>query len=221
VREERLFCNLSPEALKEQDALRQTAVYPKGVLLFHEGAFPQGIHVICSGSIKLTATSSRGAAIIIEVVESGDVLGLSATLAGTPYEASGETLEPTKVSFLRRGPFLDYLRTHSEVALRVAEQLNLELRRSHQYLIRLALAPNARGKLAGLLLEWAERRGRPEPDGASFELRLTHEEIGELIGSSRETVTRLLSEFRRQGVLETNGPGVKILDAAKLRTSFL
>jgi len=221
VREDRLFCDLPAAVLEEQDALRQTASYPKGALLFRQGAPPRGIYVICSGSVKLTATSSRGTAVIMEVVESGDVLGLSATLAGSPYEASAETLEPIEASFLRREPFLDYLRKHSEVALRVAEQLNVELRRSHQHLVRLALAPNARGKLAGLLLEWSERRGRRAPHGLSFRLLLTHEEIGELIGTSRETVTRLLGELRKQGVVEADGYRVTILDSAKLHESFL
>lgn len=216
VKEERLFCRLGPEALAEQTAMRQTGFHPKGAVLFVEGQSPNGIYVVCTGTVKLTVTSSRGTALILRIVEPGEVLGLSAVLSGTSHEVTAETLEPTETSFFPRERFLSFLARHGDVALRVAEQLSLEVRHAHRQAARIALAPNARGKLAGLLLDWAGYRGEPLRGQACFPLRLTHEEIGALIGSSRETVTRLLSDFRREGLIEIQRSLITLRKPAEL-----
>lgn len=217
VREERLFCDLSRQALSELNAIRQTSVYPKGAILFVEGQPSRGIFLLCTGSAKLTATSGRGGAVIVRVADTGEVLGLSAVMSDAAYEVSAETLEPSEVSFLPREDFHRFLQRNGEVSLRVARHLSMELRRAYHQVIRIALGPNARAKLAGLLLDWASYHARPAArGGVCFHLRLTHEEIGELIGSSRETVTRLLNGLRRQGLIQTQGTLVTVPDPAKL-----
>ncbi len=218
VREDRLFCNLGPQALAELNSIRQTSIYPRGSVLFVEGQAPRGVFIVCAGRAKLTATSARGRALIVRVAEVGEVLGLAPAVSNVPYDISAETLEPTEVNFLPREDFLRFLQTNGEVAVRVAEHLSMELRRAYQQVARIALAPTARAKLAELLFDWAQQHGEPAKSGVSFSLPLTHEEIGELIGSSRETVTRLLNDFRREGALHIKGTQVTILDRARLET---
>lgn len=219
VREDRLFCRLGPEALAEQSAMRQTGFHPKGAVLFVEGQPPTGIFALCAGSVKLTVTSSRGSALILRIVEPGQVLGLSAVLSGTTHEVTAEALEPTETSFFPRDRFLAFLGKYGEVAVRVAEQLSLEVRQAQRQAARIALAPNARGKLAGLLLDWANHRGETARRHRSrFHLRLTHEELGELIGSSRETVTRLMTELRREGLIDVHRSVVTIRKPAVLES---
>ncbi|MFQ5722849.1 MAG: Crp/Fnr family transcriptional regulator [Terriglobia bacterium] len=216
VREERLFCNLGPGAVSQLDSIRQLSVYPKGSLLFVQGQAPRGVFILCAGSVKLTITSARGRSLIVRVAEAGEVLGLGAAMSNQAYDVSAETLEPTEVNFLPREEFLGFLRKHGEVSVRVAQHLSLELQRAYQQVTRIALAPTARAKLAGLLVEWAAQHARPAGEGFTFPLRLTHEEIAELIGSSRETVTRLLNDFRRQGAIQIKGTLVTVPDPAKL-----
>ncbi|MFQ5694965.1 MAG: Crp/Fnr family transcriptional regulator [Terriglobia bacterium] len=215
AREEGLFCNLGPEALKQLDAIRQLSTYPKGATLFVEGQEPRGIYILCAGSVKLTATSARGNTLIVRVAEKGEVLGLSAAVSRSPHEGSAETLEPTEVSFLPQEAFLSFLESRGEVAVRVAQHLSMELRRAYQQVTRIALAPTARAKLAGLLLEWSRQHGQPGRS-KGFHLRLTHEDVGALIGASRETVTRILSDFRREGLIETSGSFIALREASKL-----
>lgn len=220
VREEGLFCHLGTEALTELNALRQVSLYPKGSLLYVQDQEPRGIYVLCSGSAKLTTTSASGSALIVRVAETGDVLGLTAVITNAHHLVSAETLEPTEANFLPRQEFLRFLQKHGDVSLRVAEILSREVRRAYEQLARIALAPTARAKLAGLLLEWANSHARPTADGLTFHLHLTHEELGELIGSSRETVTRLLSDFQREGLLEVRGALITIPQPAKLEDAI-
>lgn len=218
VREDRLFCNLPGPALSELAAMRQSSVYPKGSVLYVEGQSPRGIFVLCAGSAKLTATSARGRSLIVRIAEAGEVLGLGSAVANTPYDVTAETLEPTEVNFLPRESVLRFLQNHGEVALRVAQHLSMELQRAYRQAARIALAPTARAKLAGLLLDWAGDQARSTTNGASFQLRLTHEEIGELIGSSRETITRTLQDFCREGAIQIKGTTVLVSEPARLES---
>ncbi|MFQ5662609.1 MAG: Crp/Fnr family transcriptional regulator [Terriglobia bacterium] len=217
VREESLFCQLAAEALPALNAIRQTSLYPKGAVLFVEGQPCRGLFILCSGKAKLTASSPHGRSVIVGVAGAGEVLGLSAVMSNAAYEVSAETLEPAQVNFLPRDDFLRFLQTYGEVSVRVAQHLSMELRRAYHQVARIALAPSARAKLVGLLLEWASREAEPASPGVRFQLPLTHEEIAELIGSSRETVTRLLSEFRRKGLIRTRGTVITLLHPAKLK----
>lgn len=218
VREQRLFCNLGPEALQVLTAIRQTSVYPPGAVLFVEGEAARGLFVLCSGQAKLTTSSPHGRSVIVRVADAGEVLGLSAVIANHAYEVSAETVAPSQVNFLPQADFLRFLQENGEVSLRVAEHLSMELRRAYHQVARIALAPSARAKLAGLLLDWSSRDGRPASKGVSFHLPLTHEEMGEIIGSSRETVTRLLADFRRRGLIRIRGTSVTVADPSRLKT---
>jgi len=216
VRQDRLFCNLGSEALAELERIRQTSVYPAGALLFLEGQPCRGLFILCSGKAKLTTSSAQGRSLIMRVAEAGEVLGLSAAVSNVAYDASAETLEPTQANFLPREAFLRFLDQYGEVSVRVAQHLSMELHRVHRQMARIALASSARAKLAGLLLEWGSSDAQPPPSGATFQLALTHAEVGELIGSSRETVTRILSQLRRQGLVQVKGALVTLLDPARL-----
>ncbi len=220
VREHGLFCNLSPPAVGELNALRQSSVYPPGATLFVEGQPARGLFVLCSGRAKLTASSTGGRRLIVRMADTGEVLGLSAVVSNTNYETSAETLEPTQVNFLPRPEFLRFLQRHGEVSVRVAEHLSMELGRAYRQVARIALAPTARAKLAALLVEWAGHDSRPAAKGVRFQLRLTQEEVGELIGVSRETISRLYNDFRRRGLMQLKGTTVTLPDPRKLEALF-
>ena len=216
VREDSLFCQLGDEALAELNAMRQTSVHHKGAVLFAEGQPSQGLFILCSGRAKLTANSVAGRTMIVRVAQGGEVLGLSAVLSEQPYEVSAVTLEPVQVNFIPRPEFLRFLQRHGDVSLRVVQHLSMELRRAYRQVTRIALAPTAQAKLAVLLLEWAGASGQPPREGAQFELQLTHEEIGALIGCSRETITRLLTEFRSKGLIQTQGTTIALPNPQEL-----
>jgi CRP/FNR family transcriptional regulator len=205
ARQKTLFCRMSADTMRELNMIRQTALYPAGAVLFVEGETPRGLFVLCSGEAKLTAGSRQGESIILRLAESGELIGLSSLIAGSAYAATAETITPAQVAFVPARKFQRFLRTHPDVALRVAEHLSMELHKSWEQARLLALAPSTRSKLAQLLLEWASEHGKTDAEGTCVPFHMTHEEIGRIIGASRETVSRLLSDFKRRRLIRVKG----------------
>jgi len=215
-REERLFCNLSAPALKQLETITAAATYPKGATLFVEGQKPRGVFILCNGRVKLSTSSADGKTLILRVPEKGEILGLAASVSGQPYQASAEVLEPAQANFIARNDFLEFLKTYGEAALRVAQQLSENYHLAINEMRTIGLSHSAAEKFARFLMEQASE-GRKEEGEVRLTLTLTHEEIAQMIGSSRETVTRLFSDFKRRQLLQVKGSSVLIQDIASLR----
>ncbi|HKH98031.1 MAG TPA: Crp/Fnr family transcriptional regulator [Candidatus Sulfotelmatobacter sp.] len=204
VRGEHLFCNLSLTAAQRLNEVKSTAVYPKGAMLFIEGQQPRGVFVLCTGRVKLSTTSREGKTIITKISEPGDVLGLNAVISSRPYEVTAETMEPGQANFIPRDCLLQLLKDFPEVAVRVAQQLSRNYYTAYEEIRTLGLAASPSEKFAKLLLTWSSKT--PQADGgAQLKLTMTHEEIGEIIGTTRETVSRLFSEFRKKQLFQMKG----------------
>src|SRR5438034_10506488 len=205
MRAERPFCDMSPQAVAALDSLKFTSVYPKGALLFVEGEQARGVFVLCSGRAKLSTTSTDGRTVIVKIAEAGEILGASATILGNSHEVSAETLEPSQLNFVRGADFLRLLRSHGEASLNVARQLSEKYQSAHREIRSLGLSRTVAEKLAKLLLNWCTQHGEQTSLGVRLKVLLTHEEIAQMVGSTRETITRLLSDFRRHKIIEVKG----------------
>jgi len=219
TREEGLFCQLPHAALSTLNSLRQTSIYPKGVLLFVEGQPTRGLYILCSGRAKLYVNSAEGQSLTLRVVEQGEVLGLSSLMGDEPYSISAETLCPSQVSFIPRLEFLRFVRANPDVAIRVAKHLSMELGKAWQQTRMLALAPDTDAKLTLFLLQWAQKHGQQTPDGLRIALHMTHEEIAQSIGASRESVTRILSDWKHRGVIRVSGGTLTITKPLELQAA--
>jgi CRP/FNR family transcriptional regulator, cyclic AMP receptor protein len=204
MHKDRVFCNLPPAELEGLDAISSHAAYPKGALLFVEGQAPHGVFILCNGRVKLFGTSASGKEIIFRTAESGEIIGLPSTLSAQPYELTAQALEPTQANFISGADFLTFMREHGEVSLRVAEMLSDIYRATCQEVRCLGLSSSAAEKLARFLLDL-----KPVRNSESGEIRvilaLTHEDIANTIGASRETVSRLFARLKRQGFIELHG----------------
>jgi CRP/FNR family transcriptional regulator, cyclic AMP receptor protein len=216
VRGNGMICDLAPESVQALDKIKFTGIYPKGSLLFVEGEQPRGVFFICSGRVKLTTSSSEGKRLIVKLAEAGEVLGASATILGKPYEVSAETIEPAQLNFVRRDDFLRLLESHADVCMHVAKQLSEKYQAAQRDLRSLGLSQTTSVKLARLLLEWAGHRGEVTERGTRVTLLLTHEEAAQMIGTTRETVTRILSSLRKREVIAINGASLYILNREQL-----
>jgi CRP/FNR family transcriptional regulator len=207
-REQRLFCNLSGEALVKLQEIKATSVYPKGTLLCLEGQPPRGVFVLCTGRAKLSTTSSEGKSMILRIAEPGEVLGLTAAVSGTPYEATVETLEPSQANFISQTEFLRFLQEYPDVGLRVAKQLTHNCKCAYGEIRSLGLSNSVPEKLAKLILQWAQHPlefSSRKTQETAIRVTLTQEEIAQLTGTSRETVSRVLGGFRKKGWLRVKG----------------
>lgn len=204
-REEGIFCNLSLKALQRLQEIKATAIYPKGAMLFIEGQLPRGVFVLCAGKAKLSTSSREGKTIITKISEAGDVLGLSAVISNRPYEVTAEMMEPGQANFVPRDSLLHFLKEHAEVAWRAAEQLSRNYYSAYEEIRTLGLTTSPAEKFAKLLLSWSVKGGQGENGTSQLKLTLTHEEIAETIGTTRETVSRLFSEFKKKQLVQVKG----------------
>jgi CRP/FNR family transcriptional regulator, cyclic AMP receptor protein len=209
------FCELSPKALKAFDATRTSSVYPEGAVLFLEKQDSRGVFILCEGEVKLSISSSDGKTLILRIAKPGEILGLMSVLSGKPYEVTAETIRPSQMAFVRRDDFLRFVAQHPEAYQGVTRQLSANYHGACEQLRTVGLSASAPEKLARLLLEWAAE-GEQTNIGTRIKMPLTHEEIAEFIGSSRETVTRTLSEFKHQHLVALKGSTLTIPDRAAL-----
>lgn len=215
AREEHLFCNLPAAAVQRLNEIRSTAVYPKAAMLFIEGQQPRGVFVLCSGKAKLSTSSVEGRTVITKISDAGDVLGLSATISNRPYEVTAEMIEPGQANFITRDALLQFLREYGEVALRVAEQLSRNYYAAYEGIRTLGLTNSPSERFAKLLLGWSDTPGNGDP--SQVKMTLTHEEIAEMIGTTRETVSRLFSQFKRKQIVQLKGSSLTIRNKAALK----
>lgn len=213
---DRFFCDLPRAALQHLDAISAVAAYPRGAILFVEGQEPRGVFILCNGRVKLSAGSVEGKSLIVRIAEAGEMIGLPGTISNQPYELTAEALEPVQTNFIRREDFLAFLRQHGEAALRVAEMLTGIYYTTCREVRYLGLSNTAAERLARFFLDLTSA-SVPHDGQLRATLTLTHEEIAQMIGASRETVSRLFSSFRRRHLIEVQGSVLKILDEAGLK----
>jgi len=216
VRSERLFCDMSPESLAALDAMKFTGVYPNGSLLFVEGEEPRGVFILCKGRVKLSTSSREGKTLIVKIAEPGEILGASSTILNRAYEVSAETIEPSQLNYIKREDFLAFLSNHADACYHTAQQLSAKYHSAQREIRSLGLSQTTSEKLAKLLLDWCDRNGETTPKGIRLSVLLTHEEIAQMIGTTRETVTRLLSDYKKRRLIDVKGSNVFVLDRGAL-----
>jgi CRP/FNR family cyclic AMP-dependent transcriptional regulator len=217
MRAEHIFCDLPTTALQAFESIKYATAYPKGAVLFVEGQAPRGIFVVCKGRVKLSICSTEGKTLILKIAEVGEVLGLSASVSGKPYELTAETVDPCQITFVKREDFLRFLRENKAACFRVAEQLGEKYYTVCRKIRSLVLSNSAAERLARLLLEWMAKEGESAKTETHIKLSLTHEEIAQMVGTSRETVTRLFAEMKKQHILQLKGSTLVIRNKAALK----
>ncbi len=209
------FCQLSPAELKDFDAVKFVSAYPPGAFLFVEQQKPRGIYVLCEGQVKLSISSREGKTLVLNIAQPGDVLGLFSALSGSSYEATATALRPCQVAFVSSENFQQYLQKHPDVYQRVAKHMGEQYRSACEQLGMIGLGSSILKRVAKFLLHWSADRGAAQ-DGMQFTLPLGHEQMAEYVGTTRESVTRALGEFRNLGLIEGCGSTLRIPDRLAL-----
>jgi CRP/FNR family transcriptional regulator, cyclic AMP receptor protein len=215
LRDSDFFCNLPQPTLQDLEKIKYVSAFPPGAVLFVEGQSSRGVYIICSGRIKLSTASRDGKTLILRIAEAGEVLGLHATVTAKPYDLTAETLQPCQLDFIKRDDFLNFLQKHGDACLNAAKELSENCQNAYEMIRSLGLSHSVSEKMARLLLEWATN-GENTKEGIRVKISLTHEEMAQLIGTSRETVTRVLGEFRQKQFAQVHGSTVLIRNRAAL-----
>jgi CRP/FNR family transcriptional regulator len=213
------FRNLSTRALIEFESLAETFSCPETTVLIREEQESSNVLFLLEGRVKISINSIDGRRLILGIAWPGEILGLTSAVSGFQHVITAEAHYPCTIASLRRLEFLDYLKRYPVASQNVMCELSLDFNRSAQQLRTIGLAVTASTKFARLVLEWC-KDGEETKGGVKIQCSLTHGEIGEYIGVSRETITRILRDLKSQGLVEQRGsilivPSLEALEACE------
>jgi CRP/FNR family transcriptional regulator, cyclic AMP receptor protein len=208
------FCSLGAEARAFFEANSLNMEYPRGSALFREGDTTAAIFVVCSGKVKVSATSRDGRTMILRVADAGDVLGMSAALTKGEYEVTAEALEACHAKVLHLRHLTHMLKQYGDASLGAANALAIDYRATFDEARLIALSASPAGRVARLILDWADDARKNSNDFIT--MSLTHEEVASMTATTRETVTRTLGKFRKEKIISTRGVSLTILQPRAL-----
>ena len=211
------FCHF-PEDLREAfDGLKTTVSYRKEEVIFDEGARCHSVFAVCDGSVKLTTASSSGRVLLLRVAHPGEMLGLAEAVAGPAlYECSGTAAKPSILAVISREMFLRFISSYPEAGVALTVALSEQYKLAQRETKFLAFGETSTIRLARRLLDWAAELGEAGANGVHVPLPMTHTELAQAIGSTRETVTRVLGNLTHDGLIERRADGVVILHPGEL-----
>jgi len=196
--------------LRGLDEAKVTKYHPRGSVLFVEGQMPRGVYILCEGRAKISITSPEGKTLVLRIAQPGDVLGINSALTGEPHSATVQTLERSRVDFIPLTDLLRLLDRDKRIYAAVAQALSRKLSSVVDHTRLLFLSQSAAEKLARLMVKWCEEGDNGTSHGIRIFNGLTHEEIAQMICTSRETVTRLLGDFKRRHLVSLVGTAIVI-----------
>jgi len=211
-----IFQGLSEEELQELQAYLQPLEVKKKEVLFSEGDPPEWLYLVLRGRVKITKLSQEGKEVILEVVRPGEPFGAVAVLKGFPYPANAVAMEDAQLLRLARADLLRLLDRFPSLLQSVLGHLGERLRDSHEMLKSIALE-KVHARVAALLLKLAEKTSTKTPQGLRIDLKLTKQDIAEMVGTTVETSIRTMSALKRQGLVAEQQGYIVIRDPEGLR----
>ncbi len=219
LRNSNFFCSLESEAMKALNRIKHVSSFPEGAMVFLEGQSARGVYLVCQGRVKLLTANSEGKTLILKIGEPGEVLGLQSVVSGRPHELTVETLQPSQLAFIAREDLLVFLKQYGEACLHAAQHLSRDCQSAYELIRSIGLSHSVSERLARLVLQLSGTAGGNGED--RVKVALTHEEIAQLIGASRETVTRTLGDFKKHKLMEFKGATLFIRDRSALERMAL
>ncbi len=215
-RQDKWFCSLGRPGLRRLQRIALPRTHEAGTVLYTEGQSPEGVFILCNGRAKMWMSSKRGSVVILKVAEAGETLGLEAVLANRAHEETAELLHTCQVKFVPKEEVLPLLTAHNEAALKAALQLNANCDAAREQIRHIGFSVAGSEKLARLLLTWANAGKSDQRQGKIVQVPFTHLEIAQMIGSTRETITRVLNHWKRKNVIEVHGKTFIMKDMQEL-----
>ena len=214
-----IFAGLPDAALGEISATLTPARFAKNAVVFGQGDPGDAMYLVLVGRLKVVLYSESGREVILAQLGPVDCVGEMAIVSERPRSASVIALEDATLLRLTRGDFVARVRANPDIALSLLTVLAQRLAEADEKIGDLALV-DVYGRVARFLLKLAREKGKPAEGGTIIEDRPTHQEIANVVGTARETVSRAVSDFMRQGLLRIEGKTLVLLEEAKLARVF-
>lgn len=212
-----MFKGLDPKDLKEIEPLFQSLSIQKRESIFSEGDPSDWLYVVEKGKVKITKLSQEGKEIILELIQPAGMFGGIAVVKGFPYPANAVVMEDATLLRISRANLMKVLDRFPEVMFSLIQNLGERLKDSHETKKNIALE-KVSSRIAALLSKLAEQTGTKTPGGVSIELKLTKQDIAEMVGTTVETSIRTMSRFKKLGIIEEKAGKIIIKDLEGLKS---
>ena len=204
LRSDDFLCALSSESLAAFNRIKRTVALPEGAAIFVEGEIPRGIFMLCEGQAKLSTTSLEGKTLVLRIARAGEVLGLGPVVMGKPHVLTAETMQPSQLNFVNRQDFLQFLKGHADACLEAAQHISRNCEHAYDVVRSIGLSHSISGRVAKFLLA-AATDAEVTNGVVRARLKMTHMDIAQIMGASRGSITRVLTEFRKNDIAELKG----------------
>jgi CRP/FNR family transcriptional regulator len=210
-----MFEYLEAEELDRLYSLCTTEKYGKGEYIFLECDAPRNLYVVVKGEVKLLKQTEDGRETIVEMGYPGEIFGEEAIFDGQPYPLTAQALGDVELLSISRSDFFAFLRDNPDLALEIITELGARLREA-QNTIRALAMERVEWRIARVLLMLSRKAGVDKKDGVSIDLPLTRQDIADMAATTVETTIRVLSNFKKMGLVETEKGKIILLDKKHL-----
>ncbi|MCH8494824.1 MAG: Crp/Fnr family transcriptional regulator [Balneolales bacterium] len=213
---ENIFKRLDLLEVQGLNLQKRSKSYKKGEVIFRESELSNGLFCISSGKVKVFKTGTEGRDLIVRLARRGDVIGYRALISREPYYASAIALEESNVCFVPAEEFFKYIGENPAFSMELIQTLSRDLRMAEERILHLA-QKTVRERLADSLILLTDTYGYDKTDSKLLDVHLSREDFASLVGTATETAIRLISDFRTEGLIETPGKRIRILNEKALR----
>lgn len=205
-----LFDGISPSEMQEMEKITRMEEVKKRQPLYLPGDPSSSVYLLKRGRVKIANTAPNGKEVTFEILEAGDVFGELDVLQDAPRSTSAETLDDALICVIPRKDFDQYLAMHPNVTIKLTKLIGLRLKKIQSRVEDLVFR-EVPARLAHLLSELGKTEGVADKQGIRLKVKLTHQEMANLIGCSRETVSTTMGQFRDDGLIQMDGRTITIL----------
>lgn len=216
ARQDSFFCSMNTSNLGELDQLKLPEKMKQKEVLFQQGDPSKGLYCINSGKIKLYKSDAQGHQKIVHIAGPGEMIGYRSMIAEDPYQATAECIEDGEICFVDKKDFESFLKKDAELLMKVMKTLAKNLGQAQTNELNLA-HKHIDQRFADLLVYLSNKYGSKTDDGIKIDLSLTRQEIADFIGSTQESAIRIMSTFKKIGIISVDKKEITVTDPEKLQ----
>jgi CRP/FNR family transcriptional regulator, cyclic AMP receptor protein len=214
-----IFSELPETTLQKIEKIGTRKIYAKNDIILMEEEVGTALFVIINGKVKVARTSTEGREVILTILSDSDFFGEMAILDGLTRSATVVAIEESELFLIQRNDFLNLLREHPEVSISLLQEMTKRLRAADMKIKALSLK-DAEGKIATVILQLADDIGKIKQGVVEIDKMPLQQDLANMAGTSRETISRTLHSFTKKKLIELDGNKLRILDYEKFKELF-
>lgn len=214
-----IFSELPNETLEQIEKVGNRKTFNKNEIILKEDEAGTALFIIISGKVKVARTSADGREVILSILTESDIFGEMAILDGQTRSATVTAIENTELFIIQRNDFIKLLKEHPEVSISLLQELTKRLRTADVKIKALSLK-DAEGKVATVLLQLADDIGKIKHGKVELDNLPQQQDLANMAGTSRETISRTLHSFAKKGLIELDGSKLRIIDYEKFKELY-